>query len=45
MPPPLFMAMMSDLTRGGPGGDLSGFSSNMPPPSRGPGGASVGVEG
>ncbi|CAF0836666.1 unnamed protein product [Adineta steineri] len=45
MPPPLFMAMMSDLARGGAGGDMPGFPHNMSSSSRGPGGAPVGVEG
>jgi len=35
------MAMMSDLTRGGMGGEIPGFLPNMPPPPHGP----VGVEG
>jgi hypothetical protein len=39
------MAMMSDLARGGIGGEMSGFSPNMPPPHIGPGGAPIGVEG
>jgi hypothetical protein len=39
------MAMMSDLARGGMGGDISGFQANMPPPHFGPGGAPTGVEG
>ena len=39
------MAMMNNLAQGGVGGEMPGFSPNMPPPPRGPGGAPVGVEG
>lgn len=31
------MAMMSDLTRGGPAGEIPGFAPNMAPPNLGPG--------
>jgi hypothetical protein len=39
------MAMMSDLARGGAGGEIPGFHPNMSPSPRGPGGAPVGVGG
>ena len=37
LPPPLFMAMMSDLARGSPAGEIPGFAPDMMPPNRGPG--------
>ncbi|CAF1323129.1 unnamed protein product [Adineta ricciae] len=36
LPPPLFMAMMSDLARGGPAGEIPGFTPDMMSPNRGP---------
>jgi hypothetical protein len=41
IPPQLLMAMMNDLARGGMGGQMPGFPTNMPPPPQGP----IGVEG
>ena len=41
IPPQLLMAMMSDLVRGGQGGEMPGFPPSGPPPPHGP----IGVEG
>ncbi|CAF4040420.1 unnamed protein product [Rotaria sordida] len=45
IPPPIFMAMMTDFARGGMGGEIPVFSPNMPPSAQGPGGIPTGLEG
>ncbi|CAF1176267.1 unnamed protein product [Rotaria sp. Silwood1] len=45
LPPPIIMAMMSDLARGGMAGEIPVFPPNMPPPPHGPGGMPAGLEG